>query len=322
MINFSAAKSPITYKYANHGKKVPTRKSFKFYHIITRPNPLPVITQIYPRYYSTSLNVNKEEAFYEDIDPMKSQILQENKGKSGIYMFTNKITGESYVGQSKNLARRLQSYFNSAYLNLRKSKISRAILIYGYSSFSLTILEYCSISDLTSREQYFFDELKPQYNVTKIARGNKGHSEETKSKISASLKGVYVGANSPNFGRTARAETKALMSLQRTGSGNHLYGKNHSPETIELIRNKALGRKASAEARLKMSSSHGNPVIVYEKNSQAEFEIIGSFVSSRKAAVFLDMGASTVRRYMKSGEIFKNRYKFSSVTNTIKNTSS
>lgn len=36
MINFSMTKSPITYKYANHGKNVPTRKYFKFNSIIAR----------------------------------------------------------------------------------------------------------------------------------------------------------------------------------------------------------------------------------------------------------------------------------------------
>ncbi|GAA5133791.1 hypothetical protein GCM10023339_69870 [Alloalcanivorax gelatiniphagus] len=42
------------------------------------------------------------------------------------------------------------------------------------------------------------------------------------------------------------------------------------------------------------------------------FKLIGSFVSARKAGNFLDISGSTVQRYMKSGAIFKDRYKFSS----------
>ena len=42
-----------------------------------------------------------------------------------------------------------------------------------------------------------------------------------------------------------------------------------------------------------------------------KFIIIGSFVSVRKAAQFLDISASTVTRYMQSGKLFKDKYKFS-----------
>jgi hypothetical protein len=61
-----------------------------------------------------------------------------------------------------------------------------------------------------------------------------------------------------------------------------------------------------------MSTKRGNPVNVYEKCSSEGFQLIGSFVSSRRAAKFLEMSASTVRKYVNSGAIYKDRYKFSS----------
>jgi hypothetical protein len=39
-------------------------------------------------------------------------------------------------------------------------------------------------------------------------------------------------------------ETKALLKIRMTGSNNPMYGKTHSPEIIEQIRLKNLGRKA------------------------------------------------------------------------------
>ena len=45
------------------------------------------------------------------------------------------------------------------------SLISRALLKYGYFSFSLDILEYCYISVLTEREQYYLDNLNHEYNI-------------------------------------------------------------------------------------------------------------------------------------------------------------
>lgn len=106
------------------------------------------------------------------------------------------------------------------------------------------------------------------------------------------------------------------MGLKRTGELNPMYGKSHSEETKELMRQKALGRKHSEETKLLMSTAatppQGNPVNIYEKCSSEGFELIGSFVSARRAGKFLEISGSTVVRYMKSGAIFKDRYKFSS----------
>lgn len=152
---------------------------------------------------------------------------------------------------------------------------------YGHSSFSLTILEYCGKSELNEREQYYLDNLEPDYNILKIASSFLGYTptEEAKAKISKALKGI-----------------------------------NRSEETKELIRKKALDRKHSEDTKLKMSMSspRGNPVNVYEKWDSSGFKLIGSFVSARRAAIFLDLSKSTVIKYTHSGAIYKDRYKFSS----------
>ena len=59
-----------------------------------------------------------------------------------------------------------------------------------------------------------------------------------------------------------------------------------------------------------MSASKGYPVYVYEKCDSKGFQLIGSFVSIRKAANFLGISPNTVRLYINSGEIFNDRYKF------------
>jgi group I intron endonuclease len=115
------------------------------------------------------------------------------------------------------------------------------------------------------------------------------------------------------------------MSSQRSGEKNSMFGKTHSEKSKEIIKQKALGRKHSfffrwkkkhpcgvEETKLKMSAKHGNPVNVYEKCSSEGFKLIGSFVSARRAAKFLGMSHSTINRYVNSGAIFKDRYRFSS----------
>jgi NUMOD1 domain len=61
-----------------------------------------------------------------------------------------------------------------------------------------------------------------------------------------------------------------------------------------------------------MSTISGNPINIYEKFTSKGFKLIGSFVSARRAGKFLDISGSTVIKYKNSGEIFKDRYKFSS----------
>jgi group I intron endonuclease len=97
------------------------------------------------------------------------------------------------------------------------------------------------------------------------------------------------------------------MSLKKTG-------RTHSDETKELMRQKALGRIHSEETLLKMSSSRGYPVYIYEKCDSEGFKLIASFVSIRRAAKFLEISSNTIRLYINSGEIFKDRYRFSSTT--------
>jgi group I intron endonuclease len=65
--------------------------------------------------------------------------------------------------------------------------IYKALLKYGYSNFSLEILEYCKKSEVIRREQYYLELLKPEYNVLKIAGSSLGykHSENTLAKLKA-----------------------------------------------------------------------------------------------------------------------------------------
>jgi hypothetical protein len=81
------------------------------------------------------------------------------------------------------------------------------------------------------------------------------------------------------------------------------------------MKEEALGIKhapsATEDTKLKMSTKRGNPVNIYEKCSSEGFKLIGSFVSARRAGKFLGMSGSTVNRYLNSGAIFKDRYKFS-----------
>jgi group I intron endonuclease len=284
--NFISSKSFISHKYMNHGKFVPIQKCSKFNTFLKSK----MYTCI--RTYTTlpcnllgDTNELNSVKLYENSYDLRKDILKENKGKSGIYMLTNKLTNDIYIGQSADISKRFKNYFNLSYIKSKDSfKISKALIKYGYSNFSVTILEYCDKSDLLAREQYYFDKLNPQYNILKMA---------------------------PRYFKQSE-ETKKFMSLKKAKDNNPLFDKTYSKDSIKLIKQMALGRRHSEDTKLKMSAIRGNPVNIYEKCSSDGFKLIGSFVSARRAGKFLEISGSTVIRYMNSGEIFKDRYKFSS----------
>lgn len=59
-------------------------------------------------------------------------------------------------------------YYNvNKLLNEKSMPINVALLKYGYTSFSFTILEICEKDSLMSREKHFFEVYSPEYNILK-----------------------------------------------------------------------------------------------------------------------------------------------------------
>lgn len=92
-------------------------------------------------------------------------------GVSGVYMITNKITKKIYIGKSKNLKDRFYNYlFVNRLIENKSSRIHKALLKYGYSNFSVTILEFtgkASSDLLNARENFYIKVFKPQYNIAR-----------------------------------------------------------------------------------------------------------------------------------------------------------
>ena len=61
---------------------------------------------------------------YSNADTDKAQILNDNKNKSGIYLWKNNINGKQYIGSSINLTNRFRCYYNNLGINrtLEKGK--------------------------------------------------------------------------------------------------------------------------------------------------------------------------------------------------------
>jgi hypothetical protein len=205
---------------------------------------------------------------YSNADLNKNAIYEENRGKSGIYRWVNKINNKSYVGSSVSLSCRFRYYYSLSCLEKKVSGGSsvvlyRALLKYGYSNFSLDILEYCEPKVKIEREQYYIDLLKPEYNILKKAGSNLGfkHSEATKLR----------------------------MSINNAKEKHPFYGKKRSEETI--LRMSINSKTALA---VKINDISINDTKVFRSNVQA--------------GKYLGVSERTIRNYKKSGRVYKDKY--------------
>jgi group I intron endonuclease len=167
----------------------------------------------------------KAEKVYENFKEDRIKIINEEKGRSGVYFLINKVNNHTYVGSSINLASRMRNYLNKAFLKSKQNinmPITKALLKYDPSNFSLLILEYVEPAFLTARETFYITHVMPYYNVLKQGYSSLGyvHTEETKKLLSE------LGKN-----RVHSDETKGLIARAVTGENNPFYNRNHSIES-------------------------------------------------------------------------------------------
>ena len=82
---------------------------------------------------------------------------------SGVYKITNNITGDLYIGSSKDIKRRwAQHRYLSQWKLHPSSKLYLAMAQYGVNNFTFNIIE--ETDSLKEREQYWISQLKPSYN--------------------------------------------------------------------------------------------------------------------------------------------------------------
>lgn len=176
--------------------------------------------------------------------------------ESGIYCIENLVNHKKYIGQSNDIEHRWKTHkyaLNSGchdndYLQKSWNK-------YGCENFRFYIIELCDIEMLDEREVYyidFYDTLNRDngYNLTSGGSTNKYYSEEVRNKISQALKGHSVSLET----RIKVSEHHADVS----GENHPMYGRRHSEEAKERMRQVATGRP-SARKNL-------NPVLCVELN--------------------------------------------------------
>ena len=149
------------------------------------------------------------------------------KGKAGVYMLRNLVTGKFYIGSSVNLRSRFARHiFDSATSTL---PLYQALRKHSLSNFEFVVLELCEANVLVCRalEQRYLDRFQPAYNILRTVGTSLGykHSDATKKLLSE----LYTGELHPLFGTKFSLETRLLQSKRLKAhfriNGHHNLGK-------------------------------------------------------------------------------------------------
>lgn len=218
----------------------------------------------------------------------KKIISKQLNNRSGIYCWYCKPTGNMYVGSAVDLKARTSDYYQFSYIKNRKHlPIIRAMQKYGMDQFCLIILEFNNKQSLIRSEQYWIDFITPSYNILTIAGswlGNK-HLEETKQKISTTIKG-----------KNHKLETKLNISLTRQKKDNPFYGKTHSLESKTIM--------SAYQSKRIVDPNPGISINVFSLDNNLLF----TFKSIRETAKYLKADTRTINRFLDSNQLFRGEY--------------
>jgi group I intron endonuclease len=174
-----------------------------------------------------------------------------------IYKITSLTNGKCYIGSAINFNRRKIRHNHF----LRHNNHDNILLQnhcnkYGIHDFIFDIVEVVDdVNNLISREQFYIDTLKPEFNICQVA-GNclgKKHSEATKLKMSL----AKIGKKPNNFGKKRSEHAiKAASDSKRGQKDDEQTRKNKSAAQYARIPSRGYKRKPfTDEHRLNLSNA-------------------------------------------------------------------
>lgn len=200
---------------------------------------------------------------------------EKSMNNCGIYKITNKKNGKFYIGSSKHIDRRWWEHKNDLIKNNHyNSKLQHAWNYHGADVFEFTILENVNDDKLLEREKFYLDMFKPYirgigYNISDIASGSDTFTYNPNKEL-----------------------IREKYQQKWSGSGNHMFGKNHTEESKKLQKEKSVGRYTLEWFRGKYGDEDG----------MKRYEDRNAALKSRKMNYSYDNGLTGTKRGPMSDE--------------------
>lgn len=213
----------------------------------------------------------------------------------GIYKIISP-SNRIYIGQSIKIEDRIKSYKN---LKCKEQpKLYKSLLKYGFENHKIEILIECNESRLNELERHYqekYDSIENGLNCIYTKTNDKSgkSSEETKLKIS-------INNRRPFLNKKHTEESKLKISNSLKGNQSRL-GSKVSDKTKLKISNSHKGKKASLETKLKMSLARKGVKREYSTNRERLVLdlLTGVFYNSiKEASEILGYNKVTLRNYL------------------------
>lgn len=171
-------------------------------------------------------------------------------------------SGKCYIGMTKQSVERR---WNSGHAYKHNEHLQNAIAKYGWDNFSKEVL-FTSTSKTEAEKverfliaKYNSTDRQNGYNILPGGNVSDGHSEETKRKISESVKKLQtdeVRARKSRDGKGRKMSDETRRKVRQANIGNqNAKGCTRSPETRAKMSAAQKLRYRSPEARAKLSAS-------------------------------------------------------------------
>lgn len=185
----------------------------------------------------------------------------------GIYKIISP-TEKIYIGQSRNLNKRIRSYITLPDKIKTQVKLYNSLKKYGWEAHTFEVIEECSIEDLKCRERYwqdFYDVLNGGLNLILQECEDKPRliSEETRNKISEA-----------NLGKKNILSEQGLHNIRKAHKGKTVSEETRKKLSESLLafyeenKSSLIGFKHSDESKAKMSLAHTGKVLTEEHKSK------------------------------------------------------
>lgn len=257
--------------------------------------------------------------------------------KAGIYKIESP-SGNIYIGQAKNLRRRMYRYLSGDHKT--QPALSASFIKYGYDKHTLSVLEEFSpdlpVRDKDIREQYYIDYYRNKgitlLNCRDAGSTGKYYSEAAKEKKRLAWLGDRNPSKKPftqerlrrlseiNLGRPGYWRGKKIpdhvveLSRARLVGNTYRKGTTHSDSTKQKISKSKKGTRLThnayqiaVETLGRVATTKRKPLKVTDLSSQTDY----IFTHAAEAASFLKMPRyQSVHSVLKSkSQIYKSQYK-------------
>ena len=231
---------------------------------------------------------------YEDLldETVKSKVLNDTRGLSGIYLILNKVTLDYYIGSASTS--KLHARFSNHLLNFHGSKVVKnAVKKHGVSSFAFMVLELFpeivnkeNNKKLLDLEDFYLKSLLPNYNILTEAGSTFGYKHNETTRLNMKT----------NYSEERRL---AIASLNK--------GKSFSPSTIETMKQSALNRVKPiySEEGVQNMKNNSKAILVYNM----DYTVYGVFYSIIEASKSVGCSQKTIYRALQTPKkVLKRRW--------------